>query len=104
MESSCLTGGQVFGAVKMFGRQLPWDVDLDVDVAKVVIIIYHLLLTCWFQLSDKRLVRTTSLKPTDVVEPNGINQINGATFFYMTICKTYLETVTVKTGERKSEA
>ena len=31
---SCLTAGQVFGAVKMNGKQLPWDVDLDVDVSK----------------------------------------------------------------------
>jgi len=31
---SCLIGGQVFGSVKMNGKQLPWDVDLDVDVSK----------------------------------------------------------------------
>ena len=37
-ESWCLSSGQVFAAVKMFGRQLPWDVDLDVDVAKVFFI------------------------------------------------------------------
>ena len=29
-----MIAGQVFGAVKMNGKQLPWDVDLDVDVSK----------------------------------------------------------------------
>ena len=29
-----MIGGQVFGSVKMNGKQLPWDVDLDVDVSK----------------------------------------------------------------------
>ena len=29
-----MVGGQVFGSVKMNGKQLPWDVDLDVDVSK----------------------------------------------------------------------
>ena len=49
-------------------------------------------LTYWLPLSDKRLVPTAPLvarfwlwtgivKPTEVVESNGIDQINGATFF-----------------------
>ena len=85
IETSALTGFDNWDWAEGHHLVIVWPNDLSAKARFEI-------LTCWFPLIDKRLIPTAPLvarfrlwtaivKPTEVVESNDIDQINGAMFF-----------------------